>query len=153
VPAQPQRAVLWEGEGVTDLGTLGGVFGLAKGINDRGQVVGSSSLASGEEHAFLWGTGVMTDLGTLGGDFSLANRINHRGEVVGLSRTSDGELHAVVWRNSIAIDLNTLIPADSGWVLVEATDINRGGEIVGVGTINGDTRAFFLTPAEEHGDK
>jgi len=90
----------------------------------------------------------MSDLGTLGGDFSLANRINNRGQVVGLSRTKDGEMHAILWQSGVMTDLNSLIPADSGWVLVEATDINRHGEIVGLGTISGETHAFLLTPVE-----
>src|SRR5262249_20336724 len=124
LPVEEHHAVLWDNGGITDLGTLGGVFGLAKGINDRTQVVGFSSLANGEEHAFYWSEGVMSDLGTLGGDFSLANRINNRGQVVGLSRTKDGEMHAVLWQSGVMTDLNSLIPADSGWVLVEATDIN-----------------------------
>lgn len=148
-PVQPHRAVLWDDKGATDLGTLGGVFGLAKGINNRGQVVGSSSLANGEEHAFLWSEGVMTDLGTLGGGYSLANRVNNRGQVVGLSRTSDGELHAVLWRSGVMTDLNSSIPADAVWVLVEATSINHAGEIAGVGTINGKTHAFLLRPVED----
>ena len=42
----------------------------ALGINDAGQVVGSSITAAGAQHAFITGpNGVgMTDLGTLGGD-------------------------------------------------------------------------------------
>ncbi|SRR5712692_15303 len=149
VAVQEQHAVLWDNGVITDLGTLGGVFGMAKGINDRGQVVGSSSLANGEEHAFLWSEGVMTDLGELGGAYSLANHVNNHGQVVGLSRTSEGELHAVLWQSGVMSDLNGLIPADSGWVLVEATDINRAGEIVGVGVIHRETHAFLLTPIGE----
>jgi len=39
---------------MTDLGTLGGNFSGPVAINDRGQVVGYSTTASGELHAFLW---------------------------------------------------------------------------------------------------
>ena len=62
------------GKGLTDLGTLGGGYSFAYGINDAGQVVGDSTTAAGPDHAFITGpNGVgMTDLGTLGGDFSSA---------------------------------------------------------------------------------
>src|SRR5687767_3227617 len=52
-----------------DLGTLGGSFSEARGINPRGQVVGLSTTAGGQTRAFLWDRGTMTDLGTLGGSF------------------------------------------------------------------------------------
>ena len=65
----------------TDLGTLGGSSSYAHGINARGQVVGYSSTASDDWHAFLWEGGTMTDLGTLGGRESEAYGINDRGQV------------------------------------------------------------------------
>ena len=44
------------------------------------------------------------------------------------------------------VDLNTLLPADSGWVLLSANAINDAGQIVGEGTLDGEPRAFLLTP-------
>jgi probable HAF family extracellular repeat protein len=70
-----------DGEGMTDLGTLGG-YSLAYGINDAGQVVGwSTTAAMGPAHAFITGPDGtdMTDLGTLAGDFSAASGINDAG--------------------------------------------------------------------------
>jgi probable HAF family extracellular repeat protein len=70
----------------------------AASINARGQVVGQSTTASGELHAFLWEDGVMHDLGTLGGDYSAALGINARGEIVGQSVASTtSPLQAVLW--------------------------------------------------------
>jgi len=63
----------------------------AKGINNFGQVVGSSSIATtanGDTHAFLYDEGQMLDLNNLiptGSNFVLrtANAINNKGQIVG----------------------------------------------------------------------
>jgi probable HAF family extracellular repeat protein len=44
-----------DGEGMIDLDTLGGAESWAAGINDSGQVVGSSETAGGKQHAFIAG--------------------------------------------------------------------------------------------------
>jgi probable HAF family extracellular repeat protein len=76
------------GVGMTDLGTLGGDYTAAWGINDAGQVVGRSGTAAGAYHAFITGpNGVgMTDLNSLvsvpGGVALLdATGINNLGQV------------------------------------------------------------------------
>ena len=52
---------------VTDLGTLGGTFSSAGGLNNKALVAGLSTLAGDTAvHAFLWQNGVMTDLGHVG---------------------------------------------------------------------------------------
>jgi hypothetical protein len=43
-------------------------------------------------------------------------------------------------------DLNSLIPANSGWELLEAVTINVAGQIVGVGMVNAAQHSFLLTP-------
>ena len=86
---------------VTDLGTLGGPFSWATGINNRGWVDGFST-TPGEnctpptpgcnDHAFSWRDGAMTDLGTFGGPNSGAGfwgrRPNERGQIAGGAQTS-----------------------------------------------------------------
>ncbi len=61
----PIRAIIWNGATPTDLGTLGGRYSLAYGINDSGQVVGYSETLDGSAHATIWNGTTPTDLGTL----------------------------------------------------------------------------------------
>ncbi len=140
------RATLWSEGLIRDLGIN---TDIATAINDAGQVVGRD-LVSGTPfgHAWLWREGGgRTDLGTLPGDFgSSALAINNAGQIVGSSNRGFAFIRAVRWSDGVIVNLNDLIPADSGWVLREATGINDRGQIVGQGLIGGQLHAFLLTP-------
>jgi probable HAF family extracellular repeat protein len=128
---------------MTDLGPLLGdnelADSIAWAINDRGQVVGTSSTPSGGQHAFLLQDGVVTDLGTLGGLFSAARAINNRGQIVGVADDANGDGHAVLWEHGGIVDLGTL-----GGPSSHARAINDRGQIVGDAmTADGSLRAFF----------
>jgi probable HAF family extracellular repeat protein len=78
---------------VVDLGTLGGTFSWATGVNNKGLVTGFSTIpGDSDEHAFLWQDGSFTDLGTLGGPNSgvgfWGRRPNERGQIVGAAQTN-----------------------------------------------------------------
>jgi probable HAF family extracellular repeat protein len=76
----------------------------ATGINNRGQVVGSTIDSDNNwTHGFLWQNGVMTDINTLiSGDSNLsvisASNINERGQISGMGTVATGpnagEIHA-----------------------------------------------------------
>jgi probable HAF family extracellular repeat protein len=79
-------AVLWEGGRITDLGTLPGSYGsIARGINNVGQVVGTTYTADGyADRAFLWAAGAMRELGAIPGhQGAVALGINASGRIVG----------------------------------------------------------------------
>jgi len=109
---------------VIDLGTLGGTYSIAYGINNSGWVSGFSTLPGDTEvHAFLWHDGVMTDLGTLGGQnsvtwFSPNNRRNLGGAAETFTPDPLGEDYCghgthliclpIVWHDGVGTPLPTL---------------------------------------------
>lgn len=134
---------------VTDLGTLGGNFSQALGINDGGQVVGWSAVSQDPfvYHAFLYTGGVMQDLGTFGGAGSQASGINNSGQIVGWAygtgNSGDTE-HAFLHTgggslNPAADDLGTF-----GGPSSQAVAINASGQVVGwAATTSGEAHAFL----------
>jgi len=77
--ATTNHAAAWEGQQIADLGTLGGSFGSALGINNAGRVVGFSELPDHRQHATLWnGTGA-TDLQPQRTEHGEAQDINDAG--------------------------------------------------------------------------
>jgi probable HAF family extracellular repeat protein len=95
----PEGAVVFDHGILTALGTLGGKYGVALGINNLDQVVGNAQTKNGYAHAFVWENGLMTDLGTLDDDtVSEAHDINNRGQIVGQS--SGETANAVIWQRT-----------------------------------------------------
>jgi probable HAF family extracellular repeat protein len=96
---------------MTDIGTLGGQFSNASGVNRSGQVVGSSTVVGeAATHAFYWDAkNGMKDLGTLGGNNSQANAISNSGKAVGSADLADGvTTDAASWDKKGIHDLGNL---------------------------------------------
>jgi probable HAF family extracellular repeat protein len=138
------HATLWTKGNIVDLGALPGADrSEAHGLNNQGQVVGSSSSPEGVR-AFLWSGGMMQSLGVLPGDeSSRANLINDQGMVVGASQGSSG-VHAFLWTAAKGMEpLGTL----TGGNYSEAFGINNAGQLVGTSGSSLGTRAMLWTAA------
>jgi probable HAF family extracellular repeat protein len=138
-----QDPFFWENGKMVDIGNFGGTSGEPRWMNNRGQVVGFSTVAGDQNsHAFLWDKkDGLKDLGLLpGGLFGGANWINDAGEIVG---GSDGGtfFHAVLWKNGAVIDLGTV----ANDTCSSALSINSQGQIVGFGSAdcNVEDHAFL----------
>ena len=134
---------------MTDIGTLpGDTLSKAVGINGVSEVIGNSWNPGSPVRSFLYSDSNMLNLGIpFGGVDNIATGINNLGEVVGYYDTSGGEQHAYVETNGQIVDLASLLPAGSGWGLLErATAINNFGQIVGFGLLNGQSADFLMTP-------
>lgn len=132
---------------IVDLGTLGGSFSQGISVNDRGWVVGTSTLTGDQmEHEFLWRDGKMTDVGSSFGSLnSLASDgagINREGTLTGILDTSTPDPNGedfcgigdhniclpFVWRKGTA----ALLPLPGG-NNGATNELNNRGEIVGTG--------------------
>jgi probable HAF family extracellular repeat protein len=91
---------------VTNLGILpGDGAAFATGVNNRGQVVGSTFNSQGWSRGFIWHDNVMTDLNTLipkDSNFFInaASNINERGQISGMATVLTGpdanKIHAIL---------------------------------------------------------
>jgi probable HAF family extracellular repeat protein len=121
-PAAPGRAQSFYA--IENLGTLGGNYSAAFGLNHLGHVVGESTLTNFEIRAFRWSNGQITNLGSLGGPFSTATDINDAGNIAGYSEytnTTD-DRRAFMWSNGVLISLGTLGGAESWAESINDTD-------------------------------
>ncbi len=118
---------------------LGGDFGYASGVNDRGQVVGTASDASGRPHAVVWtddGRRVH-DLGIAPGDVaSYGSGINGAGTVAGDSDAADQSERPAVFGHG-AVALLTTAATRYG----AAEDVNDAGRVIGT---------TFLADGQQH---
>jgi len=130
---------------LVDLGTVGGSWSVALGVNDDGVAVGSSADEAGVERPFIAVDGTVTRLGTLSDGPGRAVAVNDAGVIVGWSENGQGEVCAVVWdADGEAVDLNGLVESGAGWHLREATGVDAQGRISGTAVVDGQPRAFLL---------
>ncbi len=103
---------------------------------------------------------LLRDLGTLDGDHSYSLGISPDGDIVvgwstytGSSSYLDHHAFVCEWSDTfltdVMYDLNTYLLDGAGWTLIEAWGINADGQIAGWGTLDGNDRAFILTPIPE----
>jgi len=139
------QAYLYSNGSVTFLGKPGGgESSYAYGINDAGQVIGStvSPLAHHGNFGFLYSNGSMTTLGFEGYDDTSPNGINASGQIVGTVFTySEASFHAFLYSDGSMTTLGTLGGTDSF-----GSGINDAGQVVGYAeNADGDLRAFLYT--------
>lgn len=137
------RAVYWPGASALPLGSFGGGYGVARGINNQGDIVGISGYSTGVTHAFIWTAGTMTDLNVTGssGDFSDAYDVNDARQVVG----NTGDNIAFRWQAGVQTVLNPSAGSASSY----AYQLNELGHAVGqsyTGAVNHPTFWISATP-------
>ena len=140
------RSFVWRNGVMRDIGTLGGDFGFAGWVSERGFVTGGAQAADQSFHGFLWRNGKMHDLPPVGGaPWAFGSSVNDHGQVVGNTTDAKGnERFAMLWSRGHGYNLNTLI-APSKLHLVTAEYINDRGEIVGYSVLpNGNRRVYLL---------
>ena len=151
------HVVSWENGTASPLQDLG-TGGMAFGINNQGQIVGTVGSADGTtQYGAHWQkNGALTNLGLLSRDFGgLASGFNSKGQVVGSNYDSKFNwLHAFIWQDGVITDLNTLLPDSSNLYATMANKINESGQISGMATVlsgphAGDIHAFLATPVYE----
>lgn len=129
---------------VVDLGTLGGDFTSAFGLNNSGQVAGFSATSGSDissRRAFRFSNGVLQDLGTInGGPVSDGTAINDAGQVVGLTSINPASdtPFAFLYSGGVMQNLGTL-PGDRSSA---ALSINKAGTVVGFSDHNGSDNPF-----------
>ena len=122
------RPVMWDKGVLTFLPTLEHPGGIARAINNRGEVVGDGRDAAGNIRPFIVRHGAARDLGTPDtDDHGVAWDINDRGQAVGYAYTQPGSHHGLLWHKGKMTYIETLPGTD--YALPDA--INNKGQVVG----------------------
>lgn len=133
---------VWENGALGLLPTFeGGTgWGWAHNVNDAGQIVGHSSIESGEARACIWESGTLRELTGLGGR-GTAYSINESGFAAGNTHNADGNQRAVIWENGVPKELGTLYGQEHS----SASSINDNNQVVGLAETDefNNWHAFF----------
>jgi probable HAF family extracellular repeat protein len=152
-----------------DLGTLGGSQGIAYGINNPGQIVGSATTVDEVDHAFLYDGSQMIDLNSLippDSGWTLVNAydINDHGQIIGWGNI-DGEVHAfiltpddvsqpaITWVNpadivygtplsSTQLNATASVPGTFKYTPPAGTVLNAGSQTLSVAFVPFDTAKY-----------
>lgn len=148
----------WDEEhGARSMASLGGVDCIMHDMANDGSVVGWANDGRIDDFsAFLlqlpvvWHNGGVTRLPLPEGyNSGEARSINEHGLIVGQARNFDlGAFLAVAWFDGEIVSLRSRLDGGEGWTLLTATACNDAGQIVGVGTFHGQSRAYLLTPTD-----
>jgi probable HAF family extracellular repeat protein len=141
-PGSVPHAFLYDTNGLTDLGTLGGPAGEGIVVNSSGVVAGDSYRADFEFHAFLSSSNGLIDLGTLGGMFSTPLALNESGQVAGVSYLAgNATIQGFFYSDGQMTTVGSL-----GGGYSYAFSMNSSGTVVGESAAtNGDIHAFLYT--------
>jgi probable HAF family extracellular repeat protein len=127
----PVDPFLWDpaSNKMIDLGGNGGTVGTIWGLNDAGEVIGTSDTPGDNGSSpFLWKNGQFTNLGTFGGFYGQPEWINENGAVVDWSLESDNAtVSSGLWSNGTL----TKLPKLPGHNCSFAKSINARGQVVG----------------------
>jgi len=118
---------------VTDLGTLGGGYTFGRGINNAGQVTGSSGPGVNVSQAFLYSNGA--GISAVGGQYSRGYGINNAGQVTGSATNG----HAFLYSNGQTTDLTPSLRAGS-----RGYGVNDSGQVTGAYIYDIDPAYGFL---------
>lgn len=139
----PPTAFRWtERDGIHPIPPVAGPRSQAAGINEAGDVVGSSTVSPPfVDHAVIWRRdGSVTDIGTMGGS-TTARSINDVGEVTGFGSPCPAcQPHAFYWSPATGIvDLGTF-----GGFRSFAFEIDNHGRVTGFYETPGNVRHAFV---------
>ena len=141
----------------SDLGTLGGQFSAATGLNGNGDASGLFKHNVHDQPAIclVQNGSTMINLGSLG-TYSRAWDINDNGAIAGRyeilnKRTAQTAEYAFVYEDGAMQDLLGKISGRTSWTrLFNASGLNNGGDIVGTGMLGKDDRPESGIQAHAH---